>query len=277
MLTALSGAALVLGKGKIRIMAVVLLIGLFLGYLVMSDVKYIVERPRPDDARIADFASFGYSFPSGHTLLSFLAASVIGGFLGWRYRLAGYLIAILIALSRLYLTVHYATDVIAGALIGVLIGETAVYFAWQLGLCEGRGLADLLRLSSLAGSPGSKAVTDGSAGRIAGVWSGIWFYLPVAGALTLSVNYFNTGRTLESLALTIAVSVFVVLVMLKTKGWRLPQLPSMAILVAAFGFNAAFSAFYLGSYRLSLGIVALLLLLLAWMTLPRTPSYVEAG
>jgi membrane-associated phospholipid phosphatase len=70
---------LVLGKGKVRAMAAVLLIGLLFGNLVMNDLKNVVERPRPDDARISNYIlSASYSFPSGHALLTFLAASIIG-------------------------------------------------------------------------------------------------------------------------------------------------------------------------------------------------------
>jgi undecaprenyl-diphosphatase len=274
-LVALSGAALVAGKGKIRAMAIVLLIGLFLGYLVMSDVKYIAERPRPDDARLADFASFGYSFPSGHALLAFLTASVIGGFLGWRYRLAGYLVAALIAASRLYLAVHYATDVIAGALIGVLIGEAAVFFAWRLGLCGGRGIAGLLPLSSPARGPDATTAPVEPVGRIAG----ILYCLPVAVALVLSINYFNTGHTQESLVLTIIVTVFVVLTAQVIKIMKLSQRQSMFFIVAACGFDAAFFAFYLDSFKLSLGIIVVLFLLLAWMTSQRNlvPGTREPG
>lgn len=67
--------------------------------------------PRPTD----------FSFPSGHTGASFAAASAL--YFG-RSRLwpAALVLAVLIAFSRLYLYVHYPTDVLAGALLGIMLG-----------------------------------------------------------------------------------------------------------------------------------------------------------
>ena len=59
-----------------------------------------------------------YSFPSGHTLASFEAATVL--LLQYRAKAVPALVlALLIAFSRLYLYVHYPSDVLAGALLGV--------------------------------------------------------------------------------------------------------------------------------------------------------------
>ncbi len=66
-----------------------------------------------------------YSFPSGHTMASFAAATVL-----WHWNrkagLATYLLAGMIAFSRLYLFVHFPSDVLAGALLGCLVGIAAV-------------------------------------------------------------------------------------------------------------------------------------------------------
>lgn len=62
-----------------------------------------------------------YSFPSGHTMSSFAAAVIIMR----SNKKAGcpaMLLAVLIAFSRLYLYVHFPSDVLAGALLGTLIG-----------------------------------------------------------------------------------------------------------------------------------------------------------
>ena len=62
-----------------------------------------------------------YSFPSGHTLASFEAATAlykdhtVYGFLA-------FVLAILIAFSRIYLQVHYPSDVLGGAILGFLFG-----------------------------------------------------------------------------------------------------------------------------------------------------------
>jgi undecaprenyl-diphosphatase len=62
-----------------------------------------------------------FSFPSGHTIASFEACTVL--MLGSRkLGIPATLLAILIAFSRLYLYVHYPTDVIASVILGTLFG-----------------------------------------------------------------------------------------------------------------------------------------------------------
>lgn len=71
--------------------------------------------PRPTD----------FSFPSGHTGASFAAAAALRGSSRW-LRIPAWILAALIAFSRLYLYVHYPTDVLAGALLGCMAGWAAV-------------------------------------------------------------------------------------------------------------------------------------------------------
>lgn len=105
--------------------AVALLIGLIVGNLIL---KNAFGRIRPYDlntgieilvARLSD-----YSFPSGHTLASFEAATVLM-LRDKRIGIPALILAVLIAFSRLYLYVHYPSDVLAGILLGVLIGALA--------------------------------------------------------------------------------------------------------------------------------------------------------
>ena len=68
------------------------------------------------------------SFPSGHAATAFAAAAAVG-VLCPRLRWPLYLLAALIALSRVYLGVHYWLDIAAGAVLGIVIGLGA---AWLL-------------------------------------------------------------------------------------------------------------------------------------------------
>ena len=98
-------------------------------------LKRALPRLRPSnlpDAIVApDERIFHNSFPSGHTTTAFALAFWV--FLltrGTRYRLWGYgalVLAGLVGLSRIYRGVHYPSDVLAGALIGVLWGAIAYF------------------------------------------------------------------------------------------------------------------------------------------------------
>lgn len=88
-------------------------------------LKPLVARIRPCDVNTAVQLLIArptdYSFPSGHTAASFAATSALyfGRQKLWKPALV---LAVLIAFSRLYLYVHYPTDILAGAMIGVIIG-----------------------------------------------------------------------------------------------------------------------------------------------------------
>ena len=62
-----------------------------------------------------------FYFPSGHTATSFAMAVILYRELPKKYGICFLVLAGLIALSRLYLGVHYPTDVLAGAISGTLI------------------------------------------------------------------------------------------------------------------------------------------------------------
>ena len=67
-----------------------------------------------------------YSFPSGHTLSSVIGATILAK-TDRRFGYAAIPLAALIAFSRLYLYVHFPSDVLAAAVLGVMIGELAFY------------------------------------------------------------------------------------------------------------------------------------------------------
>lgn len=72
-----------------------------------------------------------YSFPSGHSSASFAAAVSI---FMWRKKegSAALVLAVLIAFSRLYFTVHYPTDVLVGTITGALYGVAAYFIVKAL-------------------------------------------------------------------------------------------------------------------------------------------------
>lgn len=69
------------------------------------------------------------SFPSGHTAASFAAAAALFA-MDWRWGIAAYVFAAVMGFSRLYLGVHFPTDVLAGALLGIAAAKLAL-FLWN--------------------------------------------------------------------------------------------------------------------------------------------------
>lgn len=102
-----------------------------LGSLIINNniVKNLVQRPRPymtfQDIQILIPTPSEFSFPSGHTSSSFAAASVFYTHLPKKIGVPAVVLAGLIGLSRLYVGVHYPTDVIAGILMGIFLGYLA--------------------------------------------------------------------------------------------------------------------------------------------------------
>jgi undecaprenyl-diphosphatase len=75
----------------------------------------------------------GLSFPSGHAATSFAAATVLSTLASRRGRVALYGLATLVALSRVYVGVHYPADILAGALLGLAVGVLAIRVSGMLG------------------------------------------------------------------------------------------------------------------------------------------------
>lgn len=105
-------------------------------------VKPLVARIRPYDLMaqngvtidiLLSKAPTDFSFPSGHTVASFEGATVL--FIrNKKWGSAALVLASLIAFSRLYLYVHYPTDVLAGLVMGVLfgiLGYLIVNYLWN--------------------------------------------------------------------------------------------------------------------------------------------------
>lgn len=126
----LLAAAIMLCTKKYRRQGVILLAGLAAGVLVGNVcLKNLIARPRPcwldDSVKLLIPIPTDYSFPSGHTLSSVVGATVLTK-TNRRFDWAAIPLAAIIAFSRLYLLVHYPSDILAGAVLGAAIG-LAVY------------------------------------------------------------------------------------------------------------------------------------------------------
>jgi len=97
---------------------VVTLVADVAGELLADVGKALVPRHRPFEHQLGP-ASSTHSFPSGHTTTSFACATVLAYYLP-RFRAPLFVLATLIGLSRIYNAMHYPTDVLAGAVLGVL-------------------------------------------------------------------------------------------------------------------------------------------------------------
>lgn len=101
--------------------------------LVNGVVKPLVARPRPYDLfpalepGLLVNPEHDYSFPSGHSANSFAAAWILFRMTKKRYGIPAITLASLMALSRLYVSVHYPTDVIFGILIAIAVAELTLH------------------------------------------------------------------------------------------------------------------------------------------------------
>ena len=111
-----------MGKG----LTIGLIIDLFFTNLFL---KPLFHRTRPFEINTAynliiKPPTDAYSFPSGHTSVSFMAAAVIYCY-NEKWGIISYALATLIGFSRLYLYVHFPTDVLCGAILGICYGKLA--------------------------------------------------------------------------------------------------------------------------------------------------------
>jgi undecaprenyl-diphosphatase len=121
-------------------LSAILLIVSTAGSAVLTTVlKSVFQRARPELFDSGYDASF-YSFPSGHAtvavglygMLTLVLAYRLRGTARWAVVVSGILVVLLIGFSRLYLGVHYPTDIVAGYLAALLwlVCVGAVYTLW---------------------------------------------------------------------------------------------------------------------------------------------------
>jgi undecaprenyl-diphosphatase len=122
-----------------RLSAVLLTVSTVGGMVLTTVMKSVFQRTRPDLFDSGYTASF-YSFPSGHAtiavgfygMLTVVLAYHFRGLVRWAVAAGGLALVVLIGFSRLYLGVHYPTDVLAGFLAAPLwlVSVGVVYVIW---------------------------------------------------------------------------------------------------------------------------------------------------
>ncbi len=131
-----SGLVLIL-FAKTRKLGFTLLLAVAVGALFTNIIiKNAVARPRPYVAS-EEFKSYWqavganveseYSFPSGHTTSIMAGAIALLLCCDKKWSFVGIIFALVMGFTRIYLTVHYTTDVIAGLLVGTVAGVIAYY------------------------------------------------------------------------------------------------------------------------------------------------------
>ncbi|MBA3492080.1 MAG: phosphatase PAP2 family protein [Rubrobacteraceae bacterium] len=122
-----------------RLSATLLLVSTAGSVVLTTVLKALFRRARPELFDAGYQASF-YSFPSGHAtvavglygMLTLVLAYRMRGRARWAVAVSGIIVVLLIGFSRLYLGVHYPTDIVAGYLAALLwlVCVGAVYALW---------------------------------------------------------------------------------------------------------------------------------------------------
>jgi len=131
------------GQGRLQHLGMDEIEATLLAEGVAQGLKAAVRRERP--VQTDGNQSTTYSFPSGHATVTFAAATVLQQHLGYKAGIPTYLIASYVAMSRLHDNRHYASDVVFGAALGVVIGRSVTwhgrnFYASPMLLDDGAGL-----------------------------------------------------------------------------------------------------------------------------------------
>ena len=121
---------------RTRKSGLVVLTALVLDLILCNGIlKHLFARVRPCDVNTAIQLLIprptDYSFPSGHTAAAFAATSALFFAGEWKIWKPSLILAILIAFSRLYLYVHYPTDILGGVIVGIVCGYMGMWCVKQ--------------------------------------------------------------------------------------------------------------------------------------------------
>ncbi len=135
----LAAAVILFYRRGLRLSAVLLVVSTGGSIVLTTVLKGVFKRARPELFDSGYHASF-YSFPSGHAtvavgfygMLTVILAYRLEGLARWGVAASGVLVVLLIGFSRLYLRVHYPTDILAGYLAALLwlVCVGGVYALW---------------------------------------------------------------------------------------------------------------------------------------------------
>jgi len=124
------------GDRSVRLAAILLIITIIISdQLSSSVIKYWLLRERPcrilHNVRLLVSCGSGYSFPSSHAVNNFAGALVLAFFLSRaKWWFLGF--ASIVAFSRVYVGVHYPSDVIGGSIIGLMCGASVLVIFFGL-------------------------------------------------------------------------------------------------------------------------------------------------
>ncbi|MDF9466234.1 phosphatase PAP2 family protein [Bacillus cereus] len=126
---------LVFWKQRYYAAMIVYPMGILITHLVNKGIKEIVKRERPSLNKALD--ALGYSFPSGHAMLSIMTFGFLAYIIAANLKsIAGKcvitilmgIVILSIGLSRVILNVHYPTDILAGYCVGGILLVIAIYY-----------------------------------------------------------------------------------------------------------------------------------------------------
>jgi undecaprenyl-diphosphatase len=118
---------LLLWTKKDKKLSIYLFYALIVNSFLSLFLKWIFMRPRPLENFLRENflveRDTGYSFPSGHAINASSGTAILSYFYKGKIRFLFYGLAILTAISRVYIGVHYPLDVLFGSVIGLIIGN----------------------------------------------------------------------------------------------------------------------------------------------------------
>lgn len=125
-------SALLLFSKKYRKIGLTGLIALFIGFLITNLwLKNMVMRIRPyeviEGLTLIGKKAHDFSFPSGHSTASIAASAVFLVLMPKKFGITAFFLGILICFTRLYIGIHYPTDVLAGIIIGFAAAFAAIW------------------------------------------------------------------------------------------------------------------------------------------------------